>query len=243
VVSEYMCQTQIDTYAGCVSVVDSGRSVSARSLGAIEDIELEENESMLVFVTGPLVVRSSMLSETHNSILYFEFQVGSPVDPAWIGTDTFSPDAVSYSTEPFPGMILDSVTGIVALRESFLIADPGTRLRLEPRRDYDVDVNYTSSETTPTRQSRLLPNHPNPFNPQTTITYELAQASPVRLEIFDIAGGRVRLLSPLHFAATGTHRVLWDGRDDLGRALPSGVYLVRMEAAGHRDSRKVHLLR
>ena len=243
VVTEFMCQTQVDTYAGCVFIAASGLPVLARPLGAIEDVKLEQNESMLVTVSGPIVVRSQLVSELHNNVLYFEFQVGSATDPVWVGTDTFAPDSVYYSTVPFIGQILDSVTGIVALRESFLVADPGSRLRLEPRRDNDVDVNYTSTEMTPTRQSRLLPNRPNPFNPNTTIAYDLAHASRVRIEIFGVSGARVRQLVPLQFESAGAHRVFWDGRDDQGLALPSGVYLVKLDAAGLRDSRKVHLLR
>lgn len=243
VVSEFMCQTQIDAYPGCVYVADSGRPVVARVLPAIEDVELEENESMLVTINGPIDVQSVMMNEVHDGVLYLEFQVGAALDPVWIGADTFAPDSIFYSVLPFPGQVFDSVTGIVALRETFLIADPGTRLRLEPRRDYDIDVNYSNAEPTPTRQSRLLPNHPNPFNPNTTISYALAQPSRLRIDIFNVAGSRVRQLVPWRLQSPGVHRVLWNGSDDRGVSLPSGVYLVKMEAAGRLDSRKVHLLR
>jgi len=165
------------------------------------------------------------------------------LDPVWVGTDTFEPDGIYYTPQPFAGLMLDAITGIVALRESFLNNDPTTRLRLEPRRDNDVDVNYTSSESLLPAQTRLLANRPNPFNPYTSISYELAQASRVRIDIFDVAGTRVRQLMSDRFVEVGVHVVAWDGRDDRGIALPSGVYVVKLGTQGVLDSRKVHLLR
>jgi hypothetical protein len=243
VVREFMCQTQVEAFAGCVSVVDSGLPVVARLLGAIEDVELEQNESMLVIITGPIEVLSSMLTEVHNNVAYREFLVGSALNPVWVGTDTFEPDSIFYSVVPFQGLFFDSITGIVALRENFLVVDPDTRLRLEPRRDPDITVNYSNIESTPTLRTRLLPNRPNPFNPNTTIAYELAQTSRVRIEIFDATGARVRYLVASRIESAGLRQVVWDGRNDRGAALASGVYLIKLDAGTLRDSRKLHLLR
>ncbi len=79
------------------------------------------------------------------------------------------------------------------------------------------------------RQFALLPNAPNPFNPATTIYFELPQNAEVVIEIFDLSGRQLRTL----FASTlapGLHRLQWDGRDANGRSLDSGVYFCRMRA-------------
>ena len=89
---------------------------------------------------------------------------------------------------------------------------------------------------------RLLPNRPNPFNPETTIPFELARAGQVRVAVFDAAGRRVALLEDGHRAA-GPHQVVWRGRDDAGRALPSGAYFVQMESQTRRDTFKMLLLK
>lgn len=89
---------------------------------------------------------------------------------------------------------------------------------------------------------RLLPNRPNPFNPETTIPFELARAGRVRIAVFDAAGRRVALLEDGHRAA-GPHQVVWRGRDDAGRALPSGAYFVQMESQTRRDTFKMLLLK
>jgi len=70
---------------------------------------------------------------------------------------------------------------------------------------------------------------PNPFNPSTTIAYELPAAGPMRLQVFDLRGRLVRTLVEESMAA-GRHEARWDGRDNDSRGLPSGVYVSRLQA-------------
>jgi uncharacterized repeat protein (TIGR01451 family) len=88
----------------------------------------------------------------------------------------------------------------------------------------------------------LHPGQPNPFNPRTRVQYTLDAAGPVELAVYDLAGRRVRRLERAHLPA-GTHEATWDGRDDRGRELPSGTYLIRLVAPGGTQSRKVMLVR
>lgn len=82
--------------------------------------------------------------------------------------------------------------------------------------------------------------YPNPFNPFTTISYRLTEATPVRLNIYDAAGRRVRTLIDGESRAAGIHELSWDGRDDTGCALGSGVYFVHLATAnGARNQRLV----
>lgn len=89
----------------------------------------------------------------------------------------------------------------------------------------------------------LLPNRPNPFNPATELRFVLAEPAAVTLAIHDLAGRRVRVLLECAARPAGEQRLTWDGRDDAGQALPSGVYLVRLAAAGEEHCRKVTLLK
>jgi hypothetical protein len=90
--------------------------------------------------------------------------------------------------------------------------------------------------------TELHANHPNPFNPETTIEYSLALAGPVRIRVFDTAGHLVRTLVD-GVEAKGTHRVMFDGRDNRGQQLASGVYLYRLDTALTTLSRKMVLLK
>ncbi len=88
---------------------------------------------------------------------------------------------------------------------------------------------------------RLEQNFPNPFNPSTRIRFYLSTGSSIRLEIFNTVGQRVRLLENATLPA-GEHQLLWDGRDHLGRVLPSGVYVYRLKAVPLDRSRPAVLL-
>ncbi len=83
---------------------------------------------------------------------------------------------------------------------------------------------------------------PNPFNPQTRIRFELPEAGSVALHVFDFAGRRVKMLIDGH-RAQGAGSIDWNGLDDDGRQLSSGVYLIRMETESGVQSTKVALIR
>ncbi len=88
----------------------------------------------------------------------------------------------------------------------------------------------------------LHPNFPNPFNPATTITYRLPLATRVALDIFDISGRKIRTLATGQRRA-GFHQAIWDGRDQLGQRVSSGIYLYQIKTADFRQIRKMVLLR
>ena len=88
----------------------------------------------------------------------------------------------------------------------------------------------------------LSQNFPNPFNPQTTIHYALARSGPIELAIYDVNGQRVRgLVDGLQ--EMGEHTATWDGQDDRGKAVASGVYFCRLQADGFVDTRKLVFVR
>lgn len=88
----------------------------------------------------------------------------------------------------------------------------------------------------------LKPNTPNPFNPTTTIGFATESFGPVALRIYGPQGGLVRKLVDTPLPA-GVHRVRWDGRDDRGTALASGIYFYELAAGGKRLTRKMSLLK
>jgi hypothetical protein len=83
---------------------------------------------------------------------------------------------------------------------------------------------------------------PNPFRQDVTIEYSVAAAAPVRIAVFDLAGRRVRGLVDA-MQEPDRYRVTWDGRNDDGRRLASGIYFVRYEGGPSPMTRRVTLLR
>ena len=89
----------------------------------------------------------------------------------------------------------------------------------------------------------LHQNAPNPFNPVTTIRYSVAQAGKATIRIYNVSGSLVRTLVEGHHAA-GPYSARWDGRDDHGRHLASGVYFYKLETpSGTTDSKKLIMLK
>lgn len=90
--------------------------------------------------------------------------------------------------------------------------------------------------------TRLLGAAPNPFNPMTTIRYEIAAPGHVTIAVFDVGGRLVRNLVDKHVDA-GRHEVMWNGLDGAGNAAASGVYFYRLKTPGFIDTRKMVLLK
>jgi hypothetical protein len=90
----------------------------------------------------------------------------------------------------------------------------------------------------------LLPNYPNPFNPETIIAYRIGpdRPAPVSLRIYNLLGQRVRTLAE-SIQGPGEYRLIWDGRDDAGRALSSGIYFARLQVGHQGQTRKLVLTR
>ena len=88
----------------------------------------------------------------------------------------------------------------------------------------------------------LAPGYPNPFAAQTTLRYQLDARGTATLEVFDLLGRRVRVLTDGEQTA-GAHTATWDGRDAAGRRVANGVYLVRLRSADASATRRVSVLR
>jgi hypothetical protein len=88
----------------------------------------------------------------------------------------------------------------------------------------------------------LLENYPNPFNPSTVIQYAIPKAVRVKLTIYNVLGEKIRTLVDSYKPA-GIKQVLWDGRNELGQRVASGVYLYRLEAGEFTKTRRLVVMR
>lgn len=102
-------------------------------------------------------------------------------------------------------------------------------------------VDQKQSEVIP-EQVKLLPNYPNPFHGQTTVSYALPEQSEVRLVIYDILGREVRTLVNKQQRA-GLHSIQWDGRNNAGQPVASGLYLSRLVVGEKTQVNKMTLVK
>ena len=143
---------------------------------------------------------------------------------AWVNAVAFSPDSRSLVSGGKDGRIL--------------------LWRFEDQPVLWSDVKRPNS---PLFKTALLPNYPNPFNPETWIPFDLAQESAVTIAIYNSTGRTVRRLE-LGELPAGSYRTkgkaaYWDGRDALGAPAASGVYFVRIEAGSFSETRRMVLLK
>ena len=97
------------------------------------------------------------------------------------------------------------------------------------------------------RETELLANYPNPFNPETWIPYRLAEDAFVTLTIYDLSGRIVRTLEVGHRIASvyenRSKAVYWDGKNGLGEGVASGVYYYHLSAGDYSATRKMVILK
>ncbi|HPF71943.1 MAG TPA: FlgD immunoglobulin-like domain containing protein, partial [Candidatus Krumholzibacteria bacterium] len=105
-----------------------------------------------------------------------------------------------------------------------------------------ASLDLTGAGDAAPRVLALAQNYPNPFNPQTFIAFTLPADGKVTLRIYDARGRLVRTLAD-GMMESGSHRLVWDGADDGGRASASGVYHCVLKAGGRELQRKMTLLR
>ncbi len=87
----------------------------------------------------------------------------------------------------------------------------------------------------------LFQNQPNPFSPETSIAFDLPKDGPVELVIYGVNGRQIRRLVN-DTRAAGRHTASWDGRDDAGEKVGSGIYFYQLSAPGVAESRRMILL-
>lgn len=94
----------------------------------------------------------------------------------------------------------------------------------------------------PALKNSLSQNYPNPFNPQTTIAFSIKDRSLVSLKVYNVAGQLVRTLANNEFPA-GAHTKVWDGRNDAGQPVSSGVYFYKLISNSFSQTKKMVLLK
>ena len=89
---------------------------------------------------------------------------------------------------------------------------------------------------------KISGNYPNPFNPKTTINFSVEYAAEVDLSIYSLSGKLVRQFQ-LGALTSGSQSIVWEGKDNFGNDVPSGVYIYRFQSESHSEARKMTLLK
>lgn len=195
----------------------------------------EPYEDMLVQVRGAVVVNP--FADGASNFGEFTISDGSGevrVDDRSTGSNEFRGNLDSSFVR---GDSIRVITGVLDYTFS--------NYKINPRNKTDVirgPKTAVKNESSVPFVYRLEQNYPNPFNPETTIRYQLAKAGRVDLVIYNMLGQRVRTL--LNGAQTAGHHVqIWDGKNERGLAVPTGIYFYRLQSGTFTEVRKMLVVR
>ncbi|NUN10185.1 MAG: T9SS type A sorting domain-containing protein [Ignavibacteriaceae bacterium] len=107
---------------------------------------------------------------------------------------------------------------------------------------YNTGISGINDNGSPVGSFSLKQNFPNPFNPSTTISFELKSPDNVRIEIFDVRGSLIKTLFSGNLEP-GSHQLEWDGKAQSGARCPSGVYFYNLSGSNSSESRKMVMLK
>ncbi len=173
-------------------------------------------------------------------------------DLSWVlGVVTDNFNLYFDTVNPPVSMVLDNVTAVSTF-------DPGTLTgstqyfwmveSINSNGSIQSDIwSFTtestdSDDTTIPAITALNNNYPNPFNPNTTISYQLAESGPVRIDVFNLKGQVIKQLVN-EYQEAGYYEVDWHGTDNDNNNVPSGVYFYRMKSDKDSDTKKMILLK
>lgn len=225
-ISEYYGMTEMKNIDS-TEVLASGISVEPVTLTASSAsgecrVWVEKYEGMLVRLVNVEVTQSA---NEDNEWVVSDWTGSAIVDDYMFDGDWLNPD---YGTH------FVSITGV--LHYTF------GEYKLMPRNSKDFNDPVTATGDEIPKKFELLTNYPNPFNPFTTIEFEVGKAimHPLRLEVVDISG---RVVATLVNGIPHSNKVVWNGKNDSGHNVPAGVYIARLESGSTVLTQKMILLK
>jgi hypothetical protein len=225
--------TDLDSY----TVHSSGHEVDAISVGPADldqdADEVESYEGVQVSLSNVVV---TVIQDEDESVYDWTVQDANG-NTCLIDEDWADADADNYLSGLAVGDSLESVSGI------FNFSFGTYKLQVRTMDDFgDMLGNNPDFVGTPFKYE-LHQNYPNPFNPETRIRFEIGGMEDVTLVIYDVLGRRVRVLLKDAAFNPGMHVVNWNGRNDAGEQVASGVYFYRVLAGDFIAHKKMLLVR
>ncbi len=189
-------------------------------------------DSVRVNVTGPGAADSVVLDLSTNGGASYTIPLGKLT-----GVAPGVPRSLSFFVDLSMSTTQGKVRGIVYRSGNTTVTSFSDSLFL-----IQAPTGVETVSTAAAPRFELGPNAPNPFNPVTTIAFGADRAGRVSLRIYSAQGALVRTLVDKQMPA-GQYRVRWDGRNDAGKSVASGVYLYQLSTAGKHLTRKMSLLK
>ncbi|MEF3695510.1 MAG: choice-of-anchor J domain-containing protein [Candidatus Cloacimonadota bacterium] len=222
------------------------------------DVYSYQNGTLLRRASSPIGTQNTEYAVYANSpdcIFYYDEVVDTYADQVQY-PEIGSVAAFTFQDGPIGGnaYLLNGVAAValdLPIYKSFYFSFDFSQIS-DPVQRYELMedlVEWFGIEPVSTQDNQIVPTasginriYPNPFNPRSTIEFSLGQAGPVRVDVFNLKGQKVKSLASGNYPA-GVNSLIWDGTDDAGRGVASGIYYVRMNADNRNYSRRVVLVK
>ena len=164
------------------------------------------------------------------------------VDFTWLTVSPFSGNVAAFSTQNDSIGVKIGAYGVydnLQIEDELLIESGQNTVNISI--GVGIEVHVDNSNITPL-EFALHQNYPNPFNPQTNIKFDLSEKTHTSLAIFNLVGQKVATLISKTMDA-GSYSVKWEGLNDNGSALPTGMYIYHLKTSGHHFMKKMVLVK
>ena len=233
--------------------VAAGDNANARfNLASDEVVQvgLTDTVNLQIEASGLAAVKAMEISLSVSPSSAFDLAATAYEMPtSWIVADSSAVANLFFTAALITTPAFDGETDATITVDRIAIGPPGSAQDVFNRDDLAITVAVNPTVTAVLESTQqptataLAQNYPNPFNPVTSIRFELGSRASVTLTVYNPAGQAVRSLVAGEFLQAGTYSLTWDGRDDAGHAVASGVYLYRLQAGSQVRVRKLVLVR
>jgi len=189
-------------------------------------INLSFNDSDLKFQSGSLVNSSS------DEILFAVNEQNEQISFAFASAQALNNQEIRIK------LLFEELKAVTPSASDFEFVD----VTIDDKNTTVTVVENESAHELPV-DWQLSQNHPNPFNPETNITYQVPKTSLVKIEVFNLLGQRIKTLVNEEKKTPGTYQVNWNGMDEQGKSMVSGIYLYRMQTLYFSQMKRMILLR
>ena len=227
---------------------ETGEWIATERQVTLEGTELENGAT-----TATILSMEENLGDPNEWVPYFQILIGYNDAAQPVAMSFFAPSEESQDGElvkSFGEFYTYNSNDLIEIVEKYGLSDAGGFFKINGADELSSSEEIiaravltwsglsTSTEPSDTPLTfSLKPAYPNPFNPSTVIPYEISNAADVKVEVFDMLGRRVATLID-GFKPAGNHTVRFDGS-----GLSSGIYMVRLSAAGNRQMRSISLIK
>ena len=247
------------TYTVALTVTDNEGATGSTSQSVTVD-EPSSGATMHIESISTEVIKTGGASGYVEATILIVDENGDPVEGATVsgtfsgditGTDSNTTDtngetiltSDNITSRPQDlGICADDVTHATLTYDAGANADPGYACAGAAPSAKNGQLDQLTVQSTLPEEFALNTNYPNPFNPTTTISFDVPEASDVRLEVYDMMGRRVATLLNGQLNA-GRYEASWNARTDAGTPVASGVYLYRMQAGSFEAVRRMVLMK